>query len=139
MVYCVIPMMSDKLKKYRTLPYVKRARAINEKRYRESTNGRLVRKRVDAKFLLKRRVILWDRKSKPCIDCGKRYHQSLMEFDHRPGEIKLFSVNLGSTKRVTEKVLDEIAKCDLVCCLCHRVRTWNRLHLDEQISIMEVK
>lgn len=66
-------------------------------------------------------------KSQPCMDCGKTYPPVVMDFDHRPGEEKLFNVAKAmADRRGMKKVLDEIAKCDLVCSNCHRIRTWLR-------------
>jgi len=66
-------------------------------------------------------------KSKPCTDCGLSFHWFVMDFDHVRGEKKggvsaLLQNNVSMTK-----LLAEIAKCDLVCSNCHRMRTWNRL------------
>ncbi len=62
----------------------------------------------------------------PCADCHHKFHFAAMDFDHREGELKEFNVarmyTLGSLKRV----LCEMAKCDIVCSNCHRVRTYNR-------------
>lgn len=61
-------------------------------------------------------------KSEPCMDCGVSYPPYVMDFDHRDPSTKLFGVgNVG--QRGTEKFLAEIAKCDLVCANCHRIRT----------------
>lgn len=67
-------------------------------------------------------------KEQPCMDCGKSYPGFCMEFDHRPGTEKLFSISAAfASKRVgREKILAEIAKCDLVCAICHRYRTHAR-------------
>jgi hypothetical protein len=65
------------------------------------------------------------KEGKPCTDCGGIFHQAAMEFDHIPGRgPKLF--NLGQSDRSVEAVKAEIAKCDIVCANCHRIRTWNR-------------
>jgi len=65
-------------------------------------------------------------KSRPCMDCGRQYQTWQMDFDHRPGEAKLFSI--GEDKhRALSVVLAEIAKCDIVCANCHRDRTYRRL------------
>jgi hypothetical protein len=37
----------------------------------------------------------------------------------------------------TEKLLAEIAKCDLVCSNCHRIRTWERLTVEERARIRD--
>jgi hypothetical protein len=47
-----------------------------------------------------------------------------MQWDHLPGGVKRGDV---STLRATrEEVLDEIAKCELVCANCHILRTFRR-------------
>jgi len=79
--------------------------------------------------------IVSEAKNKFCLDCGKRYHYSLMDFDHLPENGKEFSISklMG---RVSPHILrEEIAKCDVVCALCHRIRTWNRTHPDDTISL----
>jgi hypothetical protein len=66
-------------------------------------------------------------KSKPCFDCGGTFPPCAMDFDHRLGESKLTSVgNLGRANAPPEMILEEIAKCDLVCANCHRIRTEQR-------------
>jgi len=60
--------------------------------------------------------------STPCADCGQIYPACVMDFDHRPGEEKLFRV-AGMVTRRRELVEAEIEKCDIVCSNCHRIRT----------------
>lgn len=64
-------------------------------------------------------------KARPCADCGGRFPPCAMDFDHRPGETKAFNV-ASITTGTRDKILSEIAKCDLVCSNCHRIRTYNR-------------
>jgi hypothetical protein len=56
-----------------------------------------------------------------CDDCGYAGHPAALDFDHRPGETKLFSLAQGCT-RSWDVMLAEIAKCDVVCANCHRIR-----------------
>ena len=71
------------------------------------------------------KAVLDAHKAKPCMDCDGKFPPECMDFDHRPGEKKLFSV--GVFKRIASKKLEaEIAKCDLVCSNCHRIRTTTR-------------
>jgi len=49
-----------------------------------------------------------------------------MQFDHRPGTIKLGTISGDLRGRPRHVILDEIAKCDLVCANCHFVRTHER-------------
>lgn len=60
------------------------------------------------------------------MDCGGTFDPVCMDFDHRPGELKLFNIAAWrqySAKVTTAKLLTEIAKCDVVCANCHRLRT----------------
>ena len=66
-----------------------------------------------------------DAKARPCADCGILYPYYVMDFDHRDGATKSFS--LHSVHRVTKRaIMQEIAKCDVVCANCHRERTHQR-------------
>jgi hypothetical protein len=47
-----------------------------------------------------------------------------MDFDHRDPALKAFSISNGVNKAYPlERIKEELAKCDLVCALCHRYRT----------------
>lgn len=65
-------------------------------------------------------------KSVPCADCGRSYPHYVMEFDHPDGRgpnertVSSFTCAAWSTLQA------EVAKCDVVCANCHRVRTWKR-------------
>jgi hypothetical protein len=67
-------------------------------------------------------------KAKPCADCGKSYPYYVMEFDHREGEKKSFNIAavMGPHRVGKTRLLEEIAKCDVVCANCHRERTYQR-------------
>ena len=61
----------------------------------------------------------------PCADCGGQFPEYMKDFDHVPGRgPKLF--NLGQPDRSMAVVKAEMAKCDIVCANCHRIRTWTR-------------
>ena len=58
------------------------------------------------------------------MDCGGRFEPHQMDFDHRGPGTKLFNLTKGRVLLMaTAKVLAEVAKCDIVCANCHRVRT----------------
>jgi hypothetical protein len=71
----------------------------------------------------------------PCMDCDKVFDWCVMDFDHRPKEAKEFAIgkvgNIKATPHAIAKIEKEIAKCDLVCSNCHRVRTWITRQQDE--------
>jgi len=72
-----------------------------------------------------RRQLVLEAKSRPCADCGIQCPYYVMDFDHRDGRLKEFSLN--AVHRVTKRaILREIEKCDVVCANCHRERTHRR-------------
>lgn len=60
----------------------------------------------------------------PCMDCGVFYHFSVMDFDHL--QDKKFTIS-NTEHHSFPQILSELAKCELVCSNCHRLRTWKRL------------
>ena len=69
---------------------------------------------------------LRDLKTKtPCVDCGINYPYYVMDFDHVRGIKHANVMELVST--LSKKRIDqEIAKCEIVCSNCHRIRTHMR-------------
>jgi len=61
-------------------------------------------------------------KDVPCADCDQRFHYSAMDFDHVCGE-KLWGIGQMGTRSIAAQMI-ELAKCNVVCANCHRVRTW---------------
>ena len=73
----------------------------------------------------KNRAWLDSLKNTPCEDCGGMFPPECMDFDHVRGKKEFgiaTSIN-GGRKRLAK----EIAKCDVVCANCHRIRTRKRL------------
>ena len=69
---------------------------------------------------------LRDLRRVPCIDCGGVFPPWAMDFDHRDPSEKLFDLGAGkgATMLKNRAVLEaEVAKCDVVCANCHRIRT----------------
>lgn len=60
-------------------------------------------------------------KSRPCADCRRRFPPAVMEFDHVRGRKIRPVANMKYYK--LERLMKEIAKCDLVCSNCHAERT----------------
>ena len=71
-----------------------------------------------------RRQIIDNLKAKPCLDCGREYPSYVMEFHHRDPATKVFKVAVALVGCNLDKVFAEIAKCDLLCANCHRIREW---------------
>lgn len=75
----------------------------------------------------KKREYILKAKDVPCMDCGKRYPSFVMDFDHRDRATKICQV---PESRSYSKLIEEIAKCDIVCANCHRYRT----HSNEELK-----
>lgn len=67
-----------------------------------------------------------------CADCGYAEHVAALDFDHRPGTTKVRDIKHGNTLG-WEALLAEVAKCDVVCANCHRVRTYLRYGDREEV------
>ena len=64
-------------------------------------------------------------KKNPCTDCGVSYPSYVMDFDHLPQYEKSFNLAFWFSYN-QEDVFNELAKCELVCANCHRLRTHAR-------------
>lgn len=71
-----------------------------------------------------RREFISSLKNVPCADCCLSYPSYCMDFDHVRGTKRRGLSNMVDYGR--EAILEEAAKCDVVCANCHRVRTGSR-------------
>ena len=71
------------------------------------------------------RQLVRDAKSVPCTDCGVTYPYYVMDLDHVTDD-KAMIVSKLVNFCATQRLLDEIAKCEAVCANCHRERTYRR-------------
>ncbi len=58
----------------------------------------------------------------PCVDCGET-DPVVLQFDHRDGTTKVATIGTLLSRASWRDLLREIAKCDVRCANCHRVRT----------------
>lgn len=80
--------------------------------------------RANAAMRVRMKQWFRDLKDQPCMDCGGRFPPECMDFDHRDRSSKKMAVGTMMNKRASKKsILEEAAKCDLVCANCHRIRT----------------
>ena len=70
--------------------------------------------------------LLDDLRDVPCADCGGSFPPCAMDFDHRLSEVKESGVTRMIGRAGTQRILAEVAKCDIVCANCHRARTFER-------------
>jgi hypothetical protein len=103
----------------KSLEYYQKAR---ERGFTE--REREIKARATRRYILNARTFIDGYKNKPCADCGAAHPPWMMDFDHVTGE-KSFNVSAGVCFG-KKKLLEEIAKCDVVCSNCHRNRTFMR-------------
>ena len=82
-----------------------------------ATNHRLYKRKSEFIARVKR--------LKGCMDCGGKFPSCVLDFDHRPGTIKVTNISWMRTVGFA-KIKEEMRKCDVVCANCHRLRTADR-------------
>lgn len=71
------------------------------------------------------RALLHELKSVPCADCGGTFDPVCMDFDHRDSASKVARVS-DLIHNGEAAIMAEVAKCDVVCSNCHRLRTYRQ-------------
>jgi hypothetical protein len=61
----------------------------------------------------------------PCADCGQHYPYYIMQYDHVKGQ-KVDKINRMVYTSSYDTVMEEVAKCEVVCANCHHFRTYWR-------------
>jgi hypothetical protein len=61
-----------------------------------------------------------------CSDCRNHFPHYVLEFDHRPDEIKVDVVYRVLRNFGPVAAWKEVGKCDVVCANCHKIRTYIR-------------
>ncbi len=92
--------------------------AKNRRRYIEAA-----RERREATLAERVEFLVAYLREHPCVDCGEG-DPVVLEFDHLRD--KAFGIGKGFRDRNWQSVLDEMAKCEVVCANCHRRRTAKR-------------
>ena len=65
------------------------------------------------------RIICKDLKSNGCAICGYNKYYGALDFHHSNPKDKKFQVGLSTIERKSEKWIEEINKCVLLCKNCH--------------------
>jgi hypothetical protein len=61
----------------------------------------------------------------PCTDCRRRFPPVCMDFDHVKEKVRSVAGLVAGAYRIA-LVQEEIARCEVVCANCHRLRTQKR-------------
>lgn len=99
-----------------------RKRCATDPEYKERRREQVRQQQQRRRLAL--RAILFEARDCPCTDCGIRLPPTIMDFDHVRGvkEFNLGGVVGSATYRSAQAIKDEIAKCDVRCPTCHRLR-----------------
>jgi hypothetical protein len=60
-----------------------------------------------------------------CVDCGYNDNPVALQFDHIEDN-KEFTIGQRAGNSM-ERLMEEVAKCEVVCANCHHIRTHRRL------------
>lgn len=82
-----------------------------------------------AERIAPRRAIVDAARAAGCTDCGliDLEHPEIFDFDHLDGTTKAGNVAAFLSKGTLDDLRAEIAKCEVVCANCHRIRTKGRV------------
>jgi hypothetical protein len=84
-----------------------------------------LRKDLHRKELRDQKIAIVNKlKDVPCADCGRKWPAVAMDFDHVRGEKITDIGRMVQSAYSVETLLAEIAKCEVVCACCHRIRTF---------------
>ncbi len=100
--------------------YCRKCKTEYQREYAKRTGYRHAKARHE-----RLRQFIIEAKQAPCADCGNDYPWYVMDFDHRHGEKEFNLSDATHNGRSLETIKEEIAKCDVVCANCHRIRTFN--------------
>jgi hypothetical protein len=93
-----------------------------------TTTPRQREQKKEQKKRARARAKAWIREYKlqhGCVDCGYNKHPDVLEFDHLPDKKKSFELSDARWRTITA-IKKEVAKCEVVCANCHRLRTYTR-------------
>lgn len=111
---------------------------LQQQWFRNSPKGRATYRRGQqnkaARIAKQRALVDAIKVERGCVDCGYNSHPRALDFDHL-GDDKTDGVSrLVSLLRPIDEILAEIAKCEVVCANCHRIRTHERLQYTKDVS-----
>lgn len=110
-------------------PSTDAGRAARRKWYAANRERQLPQSRANKVRYVERNVeyVLAIKRTAVCADCDLSYPAPVMEFDHREDEDKDADISKMARWPVSlARLVAEIAKCDLVCANCHRLRSARR-------------
>lgn len=91
--------------------------------YMDNKKSQLVAIRINTKGYIKRnqQIVIEYLRSHPCVDC-KESDIIVLDFDHQGDKDQNVSTAVRNGWSI-KRLMNEIAKCEIVCSNCHRRRT----------------
>lgn len=110
----------------RLSPYCKPCtRAYEAERYGHDYRKQQIKDRTEVAKQRNREQLWAYLLAHPCVDCGND-DPIILEFDHVRGKRHRCVASMLTNSYAWETILQEIAKCDVVCANCHTRRTLTR-------------
>lgn len=78
------------------------------------------------------RLLIEEQKQGPCADCGGTFPSIVMDFDHVRGEKKFNISDAPHLGIGDQRLFEEIAKSQLCCSNCHRIRSYKRGQVEKR-------
>lgn len=105
-------------------PLDQRARDARNRHYAANREQYAARRAVQRSRAV---AFVREQKTAPCMDCHRTFPPVCMDFDHREAGDKTAHLSkMANNGAGLDRLRAEIAKCDLVCSNCHRIRTAER-------------
>jgi hypothetical protein len=99
--------------------------------HRKRTRARATRKPVGTlspsrRLQIRKTIMIDELKSAPCSDCHIGFPPECMDFDHINND-KIIDISGAIRSKGYRFILEELKKTELVCAVCHQLRTINRV------------
>lgn len=94
----------------------------NKNRKRNTPEGmrKFLDWQIERRKKYKEKILKLKRESNGCKKCGWKNHSEILQYHHKDKSTKKFKMSVGNLASYKwESVLEEIAKCDLLCPNCH--------------------
>jgi hypothetical protein len=97
-----------------------RYRAYQQAYQREYAKRSREKKRAERRaFYHRRKAWMQEEKGTTCHGCGGTFEPRQLHWHHRDPSTKLFAIGIRVASYGRERIAAEMAKCDVLCELCH--------------------
>ena len=98
-------------------------------RYTSNSYCRDCNKQYNRERLQKKRDFVNDYKmERGCAQCGYNKHPVALELNHIDPTTKTYSIGRDLISISMKKLVEELAKCEVLCANCHQIHTYENGH-----------